>query len=168
MTYDKTLFDLQAEVAQFNQDSGTELGRMLLGPDEARNEIAMLGEELYELEKSLLYGQYKHKLTDLDLLQCKSLDTTSEWRNAETSEELRTHIADALGDILVVTLGTASKLGINMQDVLEEVNKSNFTKYNNEGVLEKNENGKIMKGENFREPNLNFCQLPQQAVLKQS
>jgi predicted HAD superfamily Cof-like phosphohydrolase len=68
----------------------------------------------------------------------------------------RVEVADALGDIIVVAVGTASKLGIDIERVLCDIIESNKSKYV-DGKLIKNEEGKIQKGENFFQPDLEYC-----------
>lgn len=68
----------------------------------------------------------------------------------------RVEVADALGDIIYVALGTCAKLGIDIERVLCEVIESNKSKYFEDGKLHKNDNGKILKGPNFRIPDLSF------------
>lgn len=71
----------------------------------------------------------------------------------------RVEMADALGDIIYVALGTMGKLGMNAESILNEICRSNESKYTN-GVLVKNENGKIQKGPTFRHPDLSFSSSP--------
>jgi len=68
-------------------------------------------------------------------------------------------IADAIGDIIYVLLGTAAKLGIDIGLVLDEIATSNESKYNDKGDLVKIE-GKIQKGPNFKAPDLSFTKTP--------
>ena len=74
-------------------------------------------------------------------------------------EEDRVEIADALGDIIYVALGTMGKLGMDAERILSEICSSNESKYT-DGCLVKNENGKIQKGPNFRQPDLSFVTIP--------
>lgn len=63
-------------------------------------------------------------------------------------------IADAIGDILYVTYGAALVYGINADDVLEEIHRSNMTKLDADGKPIRREDGKILKGPNFQEPDI--------------
>ena len=60
-------------------------------------------------------------------------------------------IADAIGDLLVVVLGTAVACGINIEPIFNEIMRSNMTKFI-EGY--RREDGKWMKGKSFTPPNL--------------
>ena len=63
-------------------------------------------------------------------------------------------IADALTDILYVTNGAGHAFGINLDKCFTEVQSSNMSKLGNDGKPIYNENGKVMKGPNYFEPNL--------------
>lgn len=63
-------------------------------------------------------------------------------------------IADALTDILYVTYGAGHSYGINLNDCFAEVQKSNMSKLGKDGKPIFNEQGKVMKGPNYFEPNL--------------
>jgi len=78
----------------------------------------------------------------------------------------RVEMADALGDTIVVLMGTMSKLGFDYQRVMEAIVKSNNSKRNEKGTLEKNEDGKIIKGKNFKKPDLSFTEKPAEYVFK--
>jgi len=63
-------------------------------------------------------------------------------------------IADALTDILYVTYGAGYAYGINLDKCFKEVQRSNMSKLGSDGKPIYNENGKVMKGPNYKEPNL--------------
>ena len=63
-------------------------------------------------------------------------------------------IADALTDILYATYGAGHAFGINLDKCFTEVQSSNMSKLGNDGKPIYNENGKVMKGPNYFEPNL--------------
>ena len=63
-------------------------------------------------------------------------------------------VADALTDLLYVIYGAGHSFGINLDKCFEEVHNSNMSKLGNDGKPIYREDGKILKGENFREPNL--------------
>lgn len=99
-----------------------------------------------------------------------------EWPEAETMElridlieeelgELRNAIidgdgtlidvADALSDLLYVVYGAGHSFGIDLDKCFEEVHSSNMSKLGEDGKPIYREDGKVLKGESFREPNLN-------------
>ena len=63
-------------------------------------------------------------------------------------------IADALTDILYVTYGAGHAFGIDLDKCFTEVQKSNMSKLDKNGKPIYNEQGKVMKGPGFFEPNL--------------
>ena len=64
-------------------------------------------------------------------------------------------VADALTDILYVTYGAGHAFGIDLDKCFDEVQRSNMSKLGVDGKPIYNEKGKVMKGPNYFEPNLN-------------
>ena len=63
-------------------------------------------------------------------------------------------VADALTDILYVVYGAGHAFGIDLDDCFHEVHSSNMTKPGEDGRPIYREDGKVMKGPNYREPDL--------------
>ena len=63
-------------------------------------------------------------------------------------------VADALTDILYVTYGAGHAFGINLDKCFEEVQNSNMSKLDKHGKPIYDNNGKVMKGPNYFEPNI--------------
>ena len=65
-------------------------------------------------------------------------------------------VADALGDKLYVLLGTIIEHGMQdvIQDVFAEIHKSNMSKLGDDGKPIYREDGKALKGNNYKSPNL--------------
>ena len=63
-------------------------------------------------------------------------------------------IADALTDILYVVYGAGHAFGIDLDDCFHEVHSSNMTKLGADGRPLYRDDGKVMKGPNYREPDL--------------
>ena len=63
-------------------------------------------------------------------------------------------IADALTDILYVTYGAGHAFGINLDSCFYEVQRSNMSKLGEDGNPIYREDGKVMKGPNYSEPDL--------------
>lgn len=59
-----------------------------------------------------------------------------------------------LADLLYVVYGTAVTFGLPLEEVFEEVHYSNMSKLGEDGKPIKREDGKILKGPNYKEPNL--------------
>lgn len=68
-------------------------------------------------------------------------------------------VADALGDMVYVIYGAALTFGIPLDDVLQEIQRSNLSKLGDDGKPVYGDGitkpkGKVLKGPNFSEPNL--------------
>ena len=63
-------------------------------------------------------------------------------------------VADALTDILYVTYGAGHAFGINLDKCFDEVQSSNMSKLDKYGKPIYDDNGKVMKGPNYFEPNI--------------
>lgn len=63
-------------------------------------------------------------------------------------------IAKELADVIYVTYGTAISLGIDLDAVIAEVHRSNMSKVGRDGKASFREDGKVLKGPNYRPPNL--------------
>ena len=80
----------------------------------------------------------------------------------EELEELKTaimqkdmvEIADALTDLLYVVYGAGHTFGIDLDKTFDEVHSSNMSKLGDDGKPIYREDGKVLKGPNFFEPDL--------------
>ena len=63
-------------------------------------------------------------------------------------------IADALTDILYVVYGAGHSFGIGLDECFEEVHRSNMSKLGESGRPIYREDGKVMKGPGYFEPDL--------------
>ena len=77
----------------------------------------------------------------------------SELKEAIAVEDI-VEVADALTDILYVTYGAAHAFGIPIDDCFNEVQRSNMSKLGVDGKPVYREDGKVIKGPNYSEPNL--------------
>ena len=66
----------------------------------------------------------------------------------------RGEVLDALADQIVTAVGVGHCAKMDMVAAVQEVNDSNWSKFNYKGFPEFDENGKIKKGERYRKPNL--------------
>ena len=85
----------------------------------------------------------------LDLIR----EELSELKEAVEKKDIK-EVADALTDILYVTYGAGHAFGINLDKCFEEVQNSNMSKLGSDGKPIYNEQGKVMKGPKYYEPNL--------------
>jgi len=63
-------------------------------------------------------------------------------------------VADALTDLLYVVYGAGHAYGIDLDKCFEEVQRSNMSKLGADGKPIYREDGKVLKGPNFFQPNL--------------
>ena len=63
-------------------------------------------------------------------------------------------VADSLTDILYVTYGAGIAFGIDLDKCFDEVQRSNMSKLGVDGKPIYNENGKVMKGPKYFQPDL--------------
>lgn len=87
-----------------------------------------------------------------DLRAALIMEEATEAWEALADNENREHIAKELADIIYVVYGTARLYRIPLDAVVAEVHRSNMTKL--KGHIEREPNGKIVKGENYEEPDL--------------
>lgn len=66
----------------------------------------------------------------------------------------RVELLDAVADSIVVLIGTANALGMDLDTAMERVFESNLTKLGEDGRPFYNSDGKVMKGPNFIPPDL--------------
>ena len=77
----------------------------------------------------------------------------SELEEAMKTKNLK-EVADALTDILYVTYGAGYAYGIDLDECFKEVQRANMSKLGEDGKPIYNEQGKVMKGPNYTEPDL--------------
>lgn len=65
----------------------------------------------------------------------------------------RIEAADGLGDILVTVYGAAARLGLPINEVFNEIHKSNMSKVNADGTVTLID-GKIQKPSHFKKPDI--------------
>jgi predicted HAD superfamily Cof-like phosphohydrolase len=66
----------------------------------------------------------------------------------------RLELADGLADTMVTAIGVAYGSGINIEGAFNNVVSSNLTKFDDNGYPILDENGKIVKSNNYRKPEL--------------
>jgi predicted HAD superfamily Cof-like phosphohydrolase len=64
------------------------------------------------------------------------------------------HVAKELADLVYVAYGTAVSLGIDLDEALRRVHASNMSKLGPNGEVLRRSDGKILKGPNYREPDM--------------
>jgi predicted HAD superfamily Cof-like phosphohydrolase len=89
------------------------------------------------------------------------LEEVNELKEASDDNDI-VAVADAITDCLYILLGTACEYGIQnyIEDCFDEVHSSNMSKLDENGNVLYREDGKILKSNLYRKPNLNkiVCQ----------
>jgi predicted HAD superfamily Cof-like phosphohydrolase len=82
-------------------------------------------------------------------------EENEEYLEAANSNDL-VEVADALGDMLYILCGTILTHGMQhiIEDVFAEIQDSNMSKLGVDGKPIYREDGKVMKGPNYRRPDL--------------
>ncbi len=102
-----------------------------------------------EVPESFL-GKDKLKLR-FDLMA----EENEEYLEAANNDDL-VEVADALGDMLYILCGTILEHGMQykIEEVFEEIQRSNMSKLGADGKPIYREDGKVMKGPNYFKPNI--------------
>lgn len=103
-------------------------------------------------EKYGCLTKYKPTMPDAEVLLLRArliVEEAAEFMSAASNENM-VEMCDALADLLYVTYGTAVVMGVDMEPISAEVQRSNMTK---DGGGQ-DSGGKIMKGPDFEEPDV--------------
>jgi predicted HAD superfamily Cof-like phosphohydrolase len=116
-------------VGEFMETFGQEVKTKPEAPDEKTIalRVDLIEEELKELMQALYHDPDK-----VDLVE----------------------VADALTDILYVTYGAGHAFGIDLDKCFKEVQASNMSKLGEDGKPIYREDGKVLKGKNYFQPDL--------------
>lgn len=77
-------------------------------------------------------------------------EEVDELRDAETFTEMLKEMAD----VVYVTYGLAATFGLDLDEALRRVHASNMSKLDDDGKPIRRADGKILKGPNYKPPNL--------------
>lgn len=110
-------------------------------------------EEVAELMLALSIDSSVVAKMATELKQSTSLTKSSTGDTIHLFKGWRTEVADASADIVVTLIGLCYMLGIDFEACLAEVNRSNYTKFEN-GKPVYGEYGKLAKGKDYTPPNL--------------
>lgn len=106
--------------------------------------MSLIAEEFAEL-MGAVYGPRARAIIEA---------ATAEAVAADEGERDVIEAADALADLVYVVYGTAIESGMNLDSVLAEVQASNLSKLMPDGSVKLREDGKVLKGPNFFQPNI--------------
>ena len=82
-------------------------------------------------------------------------EENEEYLEAANNNDL-VEVADALGDMLYILCGTIIEHGLQnkIEEVFEEIQRSNMSKLGEDGPHIYREDGKVLKGPNYFKPNI--------------
>lgn len=116
-----------------------------------------MGCHLEEVEE-MLQTIYPNGVYDAELLQ-RAQDALTNLANHMKRRadayriDISTDLLDSLADQIVTATGVGTFLGMNVPGALAEVNRSNYSKFE-DGEPVFNENKKVMKGKDYTPPDL--------------
>ncbi len=95
-------------------------------------------------------------LAKLQLRYDLMAEENDEYLEAAKNNDL-VEVADALGDMLYILCGTILEHGMQykIEEVFNEIQRSNMSKLGADGKPIYREDGKVMKGPNYFKPNIN-------------
>ncbi|MEU6815942.1 MazG nucleotide pyrophosphohydrolase domain-containing protein [Streptomyces sp. NPDC046860] len=64
------------------------------------------------------------------------------------------HLAQELADVVYVAYGTALVHGIDLDEVIAEIHRANMSKIGPDGEVARREDGKVLKGDHYRAPDV--------------
>lgn len=105
-------------------------------------------EELIDLREKL----HNEELEEVDAeFEVAWTDTTMSFRPNNINPK---KLTKELADLLYVIYGTAVSFGLPLEEVFNEVHKSNMSKLGADNKPIYREDGKVLKGPNYKEPDL--------------
>ena len=116
---------------------------------------------VHEFHKAFGLGIQNSPTAELDthrnLLRYKLMrEENEEYLDAANNRDL-VEVADALGDMLYILCGTIIEHGMQhkIEEVFDEIQKSNMSKLGADGKPIYREDGKVLKGPNYFKPDIN-------------
>ncbi|MES2484881.1 MAG: nucleoside triphosphate pyrophosphohydrolase family protein [Bacteroidota bacterium] len=91
---------------------------------------------------------------NVDLLRFNLMKEENEEYLEATQNKDLTEVADALGDMLYILCGTIIEHGLQykIEEVFDEIQRSNMSKLGANGLPVYREDGKVLKGPNYSKP----------------
>lgn len=123
----------------------------------SKNISTQMGCHLEEVEE-MLQTIYPNGSYDAELLQRAQDAITNLANHMKRNDnayriDASTNLLDSLADQIVTATGVGTFLGMNVPGALAEVNRSNYSKFE-DGEPVFNENKKVMKGKDYTPPDL--------------
>ena len=113
-----------------------------------------------EFHKAFGLGVNNKPTTDIDKSTMNLRYSLMDEENKEYLEAIKNNdmieVADALGDMLYILCGTIITHGMQgvIDEVFEEIQRSNMSKLGRDGKPIYREDGKVLKGPNYFKPNI--------------
>ena len=106
-------------------------------------------EEVSEMMQALSCNSAQTEQLSQEFYACDAIDKDIDGEFVELPENWEIDLLGSLCDQIVTAIGVGYMMGFNMVGALKEVNLSNWSKFDENGNPIFNENGKIVKGENY-------------------
>lgn len=128
--------------------------------EQARHFREVFGQET--LSNISTYGFVKKKLWDMQVglineESCEFLEAAEELFADPEDYKLRENLTKELSDLVFVCYQFAAAYNIDLDKAMSLVFESNLSKLDEEGKPIYREDGKVLKGPNYKEPNLTHC-----------
>ena len=111
-------------------------------------------EEVSEMMQALSCNSAQAEQISQEFYVCDAIDKNIDGEFVELPENWEIDLLDSLCDQIVTAIGVGYMMGFDMVGALQEVNLSNWSKFDENGNPIFNENWKIVKGENYFKPDL--------------
>lgn len=123
----------------------------------------VFGQEI--LDNISTFGFIKKKLWDMQVglineESCEFLEAAEELFADPENMQLREDLIKELSDLVFVCYQFAATYGIDLDEAMFRVFESNLSKLDDDGQPIYREDGKVMKGPNYKAPDLTSC-IPQ-------
>lgn len=114
------------------------------------------------LDNIATQGFIKKKLWDmqLDLIEeeaCELFDAAEDVMDSPDDMEKRINLVKELSDLVFVCYQFAAAFNIDLDEAMFRVFDSNMSKLDDNGEAIFREDGKVLKGPNYRKPDLSVC-----------
>lgn len=112
--------------------------------------IKMCKSELWELAMTVCDTPEEA----MEMVTCKLIDINPAYKKPQSELSIIAEQADAFVDINYYCLNAAAKKGINLRPIFVEVHQANMNKKFPDGEFHRRDDGKIIKPDNWREPDI--------------
>ena len=110
-------------------------------------------EEVSEMMAALSCNPYQTSRISKEFYHSDAINKDIDGDDVELPDNWQIELLDALCDQIVTAIGVGYMMGFDMAGALDEVNKSNWSKFK-DGVPVFDENGKIAKTDGYFKPDL--------------